>query len=525
MTQARFILTALLTLALVAYAAQFVIDFSANNLAAASFVLASTIAVLLYILWTDGIQTHPLSTFAIFGFCVTTQMGALLAQSATWTPLVENLRQPLETYATLGMYQGVALCAHGLYRMFSRQSAHSVQHIGLVRMGLGKLGLYDTPSVGTLWMMGLFGLASYAFSGGAGIIGKIAIGFTFATWAPFLIPMYVQQHGAFFCKVQKNYILLVLYAAVIAVLAIAVNARGMMLVSMMTIALFAILHIMRSSKKVKASQLAKVGLLITVLGALAIPMDYMMTAMGVARGIRSNASPIKMLEETWYYMQQPKLLQAEKERGKFISIQSSYDETYFASSLVGRLVETKFHDNALYFGSRLNDRDLDKLQDITVEFFWGSLPDPLLKAMKVDVDKTKMNYSMGDYISYLAGAGNLGGYKTGSGFAQGMAIFGYAYPAIYFCICIVLFLCIDLLSSRRAQVGVVVSALGMLGIWRMFQYGISGESLHLLFNAIVRGVPQGIALYLVVYHLSRFGAAALGKLAGHRQTLRTPFAG
>jgi hypothetical protein len=434
--------------------------------------------------------------------------------------LVQNLRQPIETFATLGLYQGVALFAHALYRSFSKQTRHDKDQDGLVRTSLSKLGLYDTPSVGTLWIMGIVGLSSYAFSGGAGIISKVAQGFTFAAWAPFLIPIYVLQIGPTYCSARKNYVFLTLYACVIALLAISVNARGMMLVGLMTIALFFVLRTMRSGQKVKASQLAKLGLLATVLFTLAIPLDYMMGAMGIARGIRKTATPIKMMEETWYYMQQPKLLKAEMERGKFISIQSSYDETYFASSLVGRLVETKFHDNALYFGSRLNERDKEKLQDITIDFLWGTLPDPLLKALKVDVDKKTMNYSMGDYISYLAGAGDLGGYKTGSGFAQGMAVFGYAYPAIYFCLCIVLFLCIDLLTSRRAQVGVVVSALGMLGIWRMFQYGISGESLHLLFNAIVRGVPQGIALYLVVYHLSRLGAATLGKLAGHKAAPR-----
>lgn len=514
MTQARFFVVSLLALALIAFSMQLFIDFSSENISVASIVLASSLTVLLYILWTDAIQTHPLSTFAVFGFCITTQLGALLAQSATWIPLVNNLRQPVETFATLGLYQVVAVSAHGLYRQFSKPATYTTQRDGLVRTSFGKLGLYDTPSASTLWLMGIVGLSSYAFSGGAGIVSKVAQGLTFSAWAPFLIPIYVLQHGASYCKAQKNYIFLVLYAGVIALLAISANARGMMLIGLMTIALFAILQTMRSASNVKAAQLAKVGLVLAVLTALAIPMDYMVTAMGVARNVRTNASSTKMLEETWYYLQQPRLLQAEKERNSFIGLNSRYDETYFSSSLVGRLVETKFHDNALYFGSRLNVRDIEELEEVTGNFLWAALPDPLLKALRVDVDKAGMNFSMGDYISHLAGAGPLGGYKTGSVFAQGIVIFGYAFPAIYFFLCLVLFVCIDLLAFRTVQGNMVVSALGMLGIWRMFQYGISAESLHFLFIAIVRGVPQGIALYLVVYHLSRIGANSLSNAVG-----------
>jgi hypothetical protein len=525
MTQARAIVNGLLSLALFAYGAQFFIELSSENLAAASIVLASSMGVLLYLMFTNALQTHPLSTFAIFGFCFTTQMGALIAQSATWTPIVKNLRQPIETYATLGMYLGIAICAHSLYRMFSRKSVQGDQQLGLVRSVLTRFGLYVAPSVGALWIMGLIGLASYAFSGGAGITSKLAQGFTFAAWAPFLIPVYVLQYGKAYCNVQRNYLFVAVYAGVIALLAITANARGMMLVGMMTIVLFAVLHTMRSSHKVKASQIAKVGLVTMILFALAVPMDYLMTAMGIARGVRNTASATKMVEETWYYIQQPKLLQAESERIKFVSLQSNYDETYFSSNLVGRLIETKFHDNALYFGSRLNDRDTEKLREVTADFFWGALPSPVLKALKIDVDKTQMNFSMGDYLSHLSGAGNLGGFKTGSGFAQGMAVFGYAFPAMYFGICIVLFLCIDLLATRNAQGVTVISALGALGIWRMFQYGISAESLHFLFIAVVRGVPQGIALYLLVYHVSRFGATVLSGLVGRRMAQSPQLAG
>jgi hypothetical protein len=515
MSHARFIFVLLLTLAVAAFAAQLVIDFSTTNIAAACLVLASAMAILLYINWTPAIQTHPLSTFALLGFCFTSQLGALLVQSATWTPLTGNLRQPLETFATLAFYQSIALLAHAIYRMFSNPTKPKPS--GLIRSMLEKLQIYATPTAGTLWMMGLLGLFSFLFSGGAGVVGKIAHGLTFVAWAPFLIPMFVFQQGNGYCNVMKNYVFLALYMGVIVLLGVAVNARGMMLSGFMTIALFALLRAMRSTQRVTVAQVARFSLLTVLLGALSIPAADLVTAMVIARKSRGHVSAMKLVEETIYYFQQPQQLKAQRERDNFISIQSSYDETYFTSPLMGRLMETKFHDNALYFSTRIPLKDEDKLLNVTGDFFWSTLPEPMLNALKIDVAKKDLRFSMGDYISYLGGGGEVGGFKTGSGFAQGIVLFGYFFPLIYLLMCPILFMALDILAYRTVHAGVLVSSLGMLGIWRMFQYGISAESLQVLFMAVVRGLPQNIALYLVVFYIARKMASMLGSLTGmHR---------
>jgi hypothetical protein len=512
MTNSRFSVLLFLSLALAAFLAQFGIDFSSVNIAAACIVLASSLAILLYILWTDAIQTHPLSTFAIFGFCMSTQLGALLAQSATWTSLSLNLRQPIETFATLAGFQAIALVAHGAYRLFSTPA--SPKKLSLVRAVLEKLGLYAIPSVGTLWIMGVIGLFSLLVGGGEGAVSKVFHGMSFVAWAPFLIPMYLLQQGSSYCNAKKNYVFLVIYMSLIVLLGMAVNARGLMLSGAMTIALFALLSAMRSTRQVKVSQLAKIGALVVVIGAMAIPVTDLVTAMVIVRRARGYVSPVKMAEETFFYFQRPQLLNAQRQKDKFISIQSNYDETYFASPLVGRLVETKFHDNALYFGSRLSAKDEEKMLDITGDFFWATLPAPVLKYMAIDVDKKNLKFSMGDYISHMGGGGELGGYKTGSGFAQGITLFGYFFPLIYLLICPILFLAHDLLSYRSANGGVLLSTLGMLGIWKLFLYGISAESLHAIFMGVVRDLPQSIILFLVIFHMARMGARMLGSLAG-----------
>jgi hypothetical protein len=513
MSNARFIVMLLLALTLAAFAAQLAIDFSTINIAAACFVLASAVAVLLYINWTPSIQTHPLSTFALLGFCFTTQLGALLVQSATWTPLALNLRQPVETFATLAGFQGIALVAHAAYRLFAGAALPGKS--GLLRATLEKLGLYAIPTAGTLWFMGVIGLFSLLLGGsGAGVASKVFQGMSIFAWAPFLIPMFVLQQGPGYCNMRRNFFFLALYAALIVLFGMAVNARGLMLSGFMTIALFALLRAMRSLQQVRAAQVARLGVLAVVLGALSIPVGDLVTAMVIARKSRGNLSAVKMVEESIYYFQRPYLLEAQRQKDNFISVQSSYDETYFASPLIGRLIETKFHDNALYFSTRIPLQDDDKLLQVTIDSLWTTLPEPLLQAMKIDVQKKNLRFSIGDYISYLGGGGEVGGFKQGSAIAQGIVLFGYFFPLIYLLMCPILFMALDILAYRSVPSGVLVSSLGMLGIWRTFLYGISTDSLQNLFMAVVRSVPQNIILYLLIFHIARIGARMLGSLAG-----------
>jgi hypothetical protein len=282
------------------------------------------------------------------------------------------------------------------------------------------------------------------------------------------------------------------------VLGMAINARGMMFSGIMTIALFGLLSALRSHKLISRRYAPTILIATALLGAASIPLTDLAYAMVLARDTRAKVSKLETIENTFYYFQNPHLLQARRDRDKLEASHGNYDESYIANPLVARLIETKFHDNAFYFSGRLSEKAADELLDTTGDFFWAVLPDPMLKSMKIDVDKDKLAFSMGDYLVHLSVGGPLGGFRTGSGLAQGFALFGDVFPVIYFLLCPVLFYFLDLLSFRAGSGQVLISALGMLGVWRLFQYGITGESLHFIFMSVVRGVPQNILAYLLV---------------------------
>ncbi len=511
MTIAKFINTVLLWLTLIAFAAQLIIDFSTDNIAANCIILTSVLTTLLYFRWSKALDTHPLSSFAIFGFCVTSQLGALLAQSAAWTAVGISLHQPLFTFSMLAMYQAIALVAHTLFRVLT---ASSTAKPGVVRHLLQALGVYTTPSALNLWIMGGMGACFLLLAR----FSPVANGFSFLAWSPFLIPIFVQQAGMAYCNVKRNYLALVAYAVLIALIAMAFNARGMMLAGVATVALLFLLVGMRSPKIVTRPTLMKLGLLGLLGAVLSWPASSMVTAMAAARSDRGKSSALEMVTKTLENFRNPEKLEAYRRQSLANDLRTQYDEKYIDNPMLARFVITKFHDNAIYFARKLSDAGSEEVMKVSGDFLWTALPQPWLDALKIDVHKDKMQFSIGDVLAHVAIGTPLSGERTGSIFGQGSAIFGYFFPVVYFAMCLVLFAAIDIFSIQTTSGKVVMAAIGMLNVWSNFIFGITADSLQHLIDGVVRGVPQSVLLYAIVFAIAKFISNLLLALAHGKST-------
>lgn len=504
MSNSRFLLLLLLAVNTIALLGQVLIDFNTVNMASVSLVYASSLVLLLYLLWTPALQTHPISTFAVFGFGFTTQMGALWAQTAFGLALSLNLRQPLETFATLAGVQLLALLAHLIHRLVL-SPAHTAQMglLGMPRLLLSQLGLYSTPSTRTLWLMGYMGLLSGVIGGGReGVVFKILDGIGFLTWAPFLIPMYLLLQGPSYCNPRRQYPHLVFFMGLVVLIGLAANARGMMLSGFVTIALFGLLLVLRSTAPVQGKRVAQIALLGAALAAVAVPMSDLATAMVVARKARGFISAPQMVSETFRYLGQPETLQAE--RDKLVSATlTGYDEYYIPNPLVARFVETKFHDNALYFASTLTQTDAEQLAEVSLKMVGVLFPQPVINAMGWKIDKVDYKFTIGDYLSYLSTGAPLGGYKTGSMLAHVVGVLGVAAPLFYFVACLFAFAMLDLLAHKDGSGRLVLSAVAMLAIWKIFQNGVTNEAVHTWLGYFVRTLPQNTVIFLTFAFLAR----------------------
>jgi hypothetical protein len=501
MTVRRLIIGGLLALAMLSVLLQTVIDHSIENIASACLVLASSMSILMYIGWTRALALQPLSTFAIFGFCATTQLGALLAQTAAWTALRSSLYDPLYTFGTLAFFQLIATVVHATYT-FLLKSKHP--RIAPVRWLLNWAGLYRRPSPGVLWIMGALGILGIPLSGGTGGLSKFVAAFQFLTWAPFLIPLYLREAGPSYCNATRAIPMVILYALMVGLVGVAVNARGIMFIGLVTICLSYLFFGFRSTAPARINRvtLVRVGALVAVALALARPLADLATAMAIARAHRGKVPAIEMIENTFDAWRKPYLISQYRANDKS-AITSAYDENYIANPMIARFVETKFHDNSLYFAGLLSAEDSQvRLRKVTIDALWAILPTPILKLLHISIDKADLNFSIGDYLVYLSRGLPLGGRKTGSVFAEGIALLGPLFPICYAAVCLVTFKLMDLLTVRPVSGPATMSALAKMQAWPLFIYGVTGESINAMMIFIIREPWQSMLIYTLVFSLA-----------------------
>ena len=496
------ILNGLMWLTVLTFPLQCAIEPASENIAAVCIVLVSSLSMLAYIKWGAPAEDQPLSTIAIFGFCITTQWGALLVQTAYWTPLRLSLYNPLRTFGTLAFYQAIAIGMHMLFRYFS---VPNPPHPRLVRGLLAWAGVYKIPSSRVLWLMGIGGLGTFALSSHDGVLARIASAFNFFAWAPFLLPIFIRKVGPGYCNERRNKLFLVGYAGLVVVMGIALNVRVVMFIGVVTVALLYLLIGLRSKAPLRRKSLVRLGVLALVMAALSVPLANLATSMAIARGSRGHVSPVEMVKKTLSVWRRPALI-AEYRRERFaVSRFAAYDEHYIANPLLARFVETKFHDNALHFADALTTRDSrQRLMNVTIDATWAVLPTPLLGLLGIGVDKDEMNYSMGDYLAYLSRGVPLGGRKTGSMFAQGEAIMGPLFPILYAIACLFLYGLMDLLTVRQADGAVELSALAMMTLWIYFYRGITSDALSNIAVFIFRDYGQRLLIFVVVAKIASF---------------------
>lgn len=498
----RAMIYAMGALAIVATLCQIIIDPSVINVASVCIVLAASLGMLLYMGYSNALATHPLSAFAIFGFCMTTQWGALVTQTLAWTAMQSSLYDPLYTFSALAFYLVLAIGTHAGYRYLS---ASKSTEEGFFRGLFRWMKMYDTPRCGALWLIGWVGLASYVVYAKQAIlvspVGKVGLAFNFLALAPFLIPFYRREIGESYCNWKLNRVMLVGHAGLLVLLGLLLNTRGVMFQGLATVGLLYVFAAMRSTAVLTSRMLIQVGVLAAFFVAVSGPVSDLATSMAIARRLRHPGTPVTVvINKTFEVFQRPDIIAAFREEQAEALVSKQYDERYIENPLLARLVVTKFHDNSFRFAHRVITEDSQqRLRDTSIKFLWAVLPAPILDFLGVNVGKTELNFSMGDYLPYLSGAGFLGGHAVGSMLGHGIALFGVLFPFVFVLICWALFAYMDLLTISRAGAVTAISAMGLLQFWNYFLTGISFVGLTEAFYFLARIFWQTALIYSATY--------------------------
>jgi hypothetical protein len=490
------------SLTLLCAAAQIFIDASQVNAVAALCVALSAAVTFGYLQLSRALEEVPLSSFALAGLCVTTQWGALLGQTVFWESMTVSLRAPTATFTYLLMFQLVAVSAHWVWRhlgflVATRQLI--TEHV------LAPLGIFGVPRVQALWAIGILGLLSIVVTGGGQVdlIRKIVDTFNFLSWAPFAIPLLHRRFGKAYCDMRKHWVGLAAFGFCAVLLGMALNYRAVMFVGALTALLLGLLHLTTDKTPLRAKHFVSLGVAALIAVLLFEPLTYFTAAIQVARDQRDRIGKLEMVAHTLKVLQDPAAVRRARDRIEISPGLDTYDEYYFRSSMIGRFVETKFHDNMFFMIEGASALESRLIADDAIDRIWSILPYPLLKSMGLERAKTVSLYSLGDYLTYLR-LGGESAFRTGSMFAQAVAIFGAWAPLLYFLLCIPLFMVWDVLSRRDASAGTtVLSVVAMLLMYRLFAYGLVTESFSGLIALLARNQLQNVMVFALVFALSR----------------------
>jgi len=347
--------------------------------------------------------------------------------------------------------------------------------------------------------MAAIGISGYFLASRIGVISKVGQGVAFLLWAPFLIPFFHRGDEAGSATSLRMFGFLASYAIVLGIFAIATNGRAMIFKGALTVLLLYLLKGIRSTSKIEAAAVLKFGVVVLVAAIALQPFGQLVAAMGAARASRGKIPPMEMIVKTYDFLRHPELIRVAPDADPDApNYRRAYDEIYIRSSLFGRFVETKFHDNALHFGRSIVGEDSrQRLRKVTIDTSLADMPLPLLHFLGLDVDKNSLRFSMGDYLFYLTHGGGLGSYKTGSMFGQGVAVFGPLMPVVYALVCVAIFHWMRLLTDLGKTGASSLSAVAMMNIWPMVQYGITAESLADFFSSVIREFPQWSLIYMI----------------------------
>ena len=220
------------------------------------------------------------------------------------------------------------------------------------------------------------------------------------------------------------------------------------------------------------------------------------------RNVRDEVSAIVLLQKQMDAMDNSAI---EDKKTKMISYSEGWDETYVDNFLLNRYCNMRITDETLYYAMKLKGWDSygnKQMRDMFLDRLLSNFPTPVLKFMSINIDKSKMAFSEGDYLYSVANNAPLFiGYRVASHLALGIACFGLLYFPIQFVLLLLSFYLLDTLVYKKN--GLFFSIAGLVVVFELVgrfrnANGCVGDAGYLM-----RGFWQFIFLYWITFTISK----------------------
>lgn len=476
-----------------------------NNSIMAVISFASSWITIYFVLRQSVFSNYTLPSFVILSFMFSILSGPLIFQSFSFNMISYNLKEPIYI---------VVLSSFFLFSMiislflFIQLKFFRISNILRDKLNY-KLGLFSIPSNMQLWIMGAIGLialvieSTYKFSSGAesgDASQKFLEGFKFLTYAPFLIPLI---NIVYLKKIlpKKTIYQLGTFTLFLFIISMAQNSRSVFIDGFFMLFVLSGIFILTGqiilSKKIKRLIIIIFLLIVTIIPQLS---DFAIS-MVIAREQRSNLTPIELVDKTLEVFSNKEKINRFKEAYLKFTQGFKYNETYLNNPFLDRLIYIKFFDNMISLQGVMNGDYSKKIYDITIDQLIALLPTPIIQLIGYHLDKTKLKFSMGDYMYNLEKHYPVGGFKVGSTTAHGFSMFGYFVFIILIPLYMLLFTFIQsLFTSKDNQI--FIAPVVMLLIMKLYFISMNDNFFGII-GFLFRNLPQAFFLYLIVYFITK----------------------
>ncbi len=475
---------------------------------------AASLAGVAYALDARRFRAAPVSALILLFFTLTSTCGALLVKTLEGAALADRLLEPEQTFGLLLASQLTLIVADRLYLRSKRlQWLRGV----LTTKVVGRLRLLEWPPDAHLWLMGFVGCVSVVMTGtdhesaatfGIGSAGaKLLRAFQILKFAPFLIPFRAACSGAPRLTRPAGLLPLLAYFALLVGISFLSNSRSTFADAIPTVGVALLIALGFGAIRPQQLRPGRLVAIALVAGLAAFVLSRVALAMVVARDYRYFLDASGLLHLTVEALFNSEWLETARSRMDAAVNTGDYSEYYVDSRFFSRFLMTKFHDNIGYYMSLFGADQLAQYREFMVDRFASLLPDPLLRLLGISLDKSTLVISNGDYVVYLADGWGLGGFKTGSMFAEIHGVFGWGFPLVLALAAWMLFVCYDAFAAMTTTDRLVVAPLLLMTSWNLVgttaAVGLGAETVTAIPSAILRGIPQNLLVYLIAAWAAR----------------------
>ncbi|MDI9728291.1 hypothetical protein [Stutzerimonas stutzeri] len=489
---------------------------SSEGLFAALLVLTGGILGINICLRRKIFLNNPISSLTLTGYLFYYFIFPPIVTLLEGKPLTNNLDNPnlVFTHATVCLI--AILLAHYIYRHSKLLAA---QKLFFQRKIYNPLGFYTPPSNLQLMLIGLIGLSAMTIqtfiSGAAqgiatGAGDRLLQGFYGLSYVPYCILVRPLIGGD--QKIQKHWpVILMAYTALLLIVAMGSNSRSHIFIGIMSALLaysYGIFSGLISKNTINTKKLISAGIALLILSG---PATDLATSMVIVRDKRTDISALDLAAETFRTFQDKEsiriatLLYSEKK--------SDWDERYVDNLFFSRLSNLKFTDNSVTLAENLTPGQAEYLRSIEWQRVISVLPSPVISALGLSTNKEFVTSGSGGDFLYAISTGNglaIGGFRTGSIFGSGYAMFNWFYPIILFLICLLTFPLADSLvkvTRNHTTKILTFNCLTIATLFSWFFYFTSAangiESMSELSNYLIRGWIQTLIIYSFAYWITR----------------------